>query len=816
MKRALAQIKHHPSRFGALLLAIAISVGFVTTTLVFVETESGSTRDQVAAPASEADVVVTVSNAPYEDESSYEEWIRTTETIADRLAAAPGVEVVAPVLTEYAQLGGSSVELTSTPPEQLQWRKLKEGTWPQSSDEIAIDAALAEDAGLRIGDTVSPQRYDEDAAPLELRVSGILTSTTSLLSGVSHTAMVSPDVLNATDPYWLVKGGAGTDPDQLRDATAEALSEYGDAFTVQTADDYAETMVNEMSGGVDIFRTILLVFGAIATVVGMLIIANTFTILIAQRRRQIGLLRAVGGSTGQVQREMLGEAFLLGAIGSALGVIGGIGLGVAAAAFTGSLASGVKVPWTIAISFAVGVLITVLAAWLPSLRTSQIMPMEALRTAATDDARARPGVASTIVSSLLLAGGIALLVVTFRTESNQVVLAVGAAALLALGVLLGAGWYVPGLLKALGLGPARLGPTPRLAVANAVRNPKRATATCLALMLAVGLVTTLQVGSASVKASSDAGIAQAYPVPLILESGTSSQELTGQVGDVDGVTQAITVWGAPLTLLDSEYTVLGIGPEIDQIVAGSAVGAQDILIDADMAKYEGLSNGDTTTVTTAAGKKVELTVRISKLASYGSPVVSIDTLRELAGDQVEPWAVWAGVDVRDADSARQVMDDVQELAPDAWLSGSLAMSTILTQMLDILLLVATGLLGAAVLIALIGVGNTLGLSVLERTRESGLLRALGLQRFQLRGTLAIEAVLLAVAGALIGVVAGVGFGALGTWAMMAEIDQPMVLVIPWALVGVDAVIAIGAGVLASVLPARRAVSVPPTVALAEA
>lgn len=819
MKRALAQVRHHPSRFAALLLAIAISVGFVTTTLVFVETESGSIRDQIAAPARAADLVVSSSDAPIASEDDAETVAGLQSELAQEIAATDGVGVVATVPTQYAGIGGRPVELTPAVLDELQWRELAEGAWPRGTDEVAIDAALAEELEVQVGDTVSMTVWDTESDQAELRVSGILTSSTSLLSGVNYTATLAPEAMTDLDRagnvIWLVDVAAGADVDTVLADLNAMLAGDGDWFVAEPSDSYASRLVNDLSNGVDVFRTILLGFGAIALVVGMLIIANTFTILIAQRRRQIGMLRAVGGSTGQVQRELLAEAVLLGAIGSALGLVGGIGLGALAATITGSIHSGLAIPWTIAVAFLIGVVITVLAAWLPSLRTSRIRPLEALRAAATDDARTHPGVVTTLVSGLLLAGGIALLVFAVTGDSNQVVLAVGSAVLLALAVLLGAGWYVPALVRLLGIIPARVGPTPRLAVANAVRNPKRATATCLALMLAVGLVATLQVGTASAKQSTEAGISDAFPVPLILDAGQSSDGLVEQVRRVEGITGATTLWTGSLSLFGQDGMVSGVGSEVDQVIPGLTIGPDELLLDAQTALSQELEDGDTVEATTPTGSSINLHVRVHNAAAYGWPIVNLDSLRAWNDGDVAPSQVWADLDSRDADTARQVVEDVQAIAPEAYLSGSIVESTMLTQILDLLLLVATGLLGAAVLIALIGVGNTLGLSVLERTRESGLLRALGLQRAQLRGTLAIEAVLLAVAGALVGVVAGLGFGWFGTWAVMTEMDEVTILEIPWGLIGVDAAIAVCAGILASVLPARRAASVPPTVALAD-
>lgn len=815
MKRAWAQVRHHRSRYGALLLAIMISIGFVTTSLIFLETESSSLRKQLAAPTTKADVVVDV--APGAAAAPAPEGVQS------RLAAVPGVAEAAAVPPMYLEVAGARVTAMPVVPEPLRWAELQEGAWPQTAAEIAIDEGIAEDRGITVGDTVTAELPGKETESVELRVSGIVARTGSLLSGLSLPTFVDPAFVAAHPDQvgsglWVVRAADGTSTDQLLAEVRAALSPYGADLRVMTAKAYGTEVAKSLASGVDVFAAILLGFGAIAVLVGLLIIANTFTILITQRRQQIGLLRAVGASTWQVRGELLAESLLLGAIGSMLGVGLGIGLATIATSVTGSLGLGLVIPWTVGPAGALGVLVTIVAALLPSLRASRIRPLEALRVAATDQARRRPGAATTVVALLLLLSGIGLGALAVLTGDNQLALSVAAGAALALGLLLGAGWYVPTIVRLIGALPAASGPTARLAAANAVRNPRRTTATCLALMLAVGLVVTLQVGSASAKASAEAGIVNNYPVPLSVTGASWGDSLPAGTADrvsgVEGVDTAIPVLSGMVTIDGDERQVFGVGPEVAGIVPGLSIGPDDLVVLSDDAVAQGWTNGQQVTVDIGGVGDRSMTVRTHDLAGYGGPVVAADTLRSWVPEATVT-AVWASVDTRDGDSSRATMEAVQALDPDFTIGGSVGYTTLLTQVLDTMLMIATGLLGAAVLIALIGVSNTLGLSVLERTRESALLRALGLQRSQLRVTLALEAVFLAVTAVLVGVAAGIGFGYLGTWALLSEIDEPVRLSVSVPLLLVDAGIAVVAALLASIVPSRRAAMAAPTQALAE-
>ena len=419
-----------------------------------------------------------------------------------------------------------------------------------------------------------------------------------------------------------------------------------------------------------------------------------------------------------------------------------------------------------------------------------------------------------------------VIVVALTADAHNVLLAVAGAAVTSLGVLALAVVVVPALLRAAGRLAGRGGPTARLAAANLVRNPGRSAATCTALMLAVGLIVTLQVGSATVKATLDAALDEKFPVDLVVTNpdGPISPAVTAAVGRAAGVTATVDVRSVQAGIVGAdpqedatELLVSAPGAGVERVVPTGLepLTGRTALVDGFTLEMLGARSGDPLELT-YQGRRARFVLQASEIPRSGGVVVTDDALTALAptAPTSELWAAAA-----DRDDARAVLAEVRQATagqPGLRVDGSLPEAAEVGQVLDTLLAVATGLLGVAVLIALIGVGNTLGLSVLERTRESALLRALGLQRRQLRGMLAVEAVLLALVGAVVGVVVGIAFGGVGAASLARETGMGALhLAVPVAqTLGVVAVAAL-AGALASVLPARRAALATPTAALAD-
>ena len=808
LSMAFSQLRRHPGRLIAVLLAVMISVGYLTATLTFVATETGSISSQVTARTAGADVIV-----------------ESDEVDAEKLAAmlpevrqASGVETAEVSYQSYLMVDDRTpVELQSLPDhDRLRWAELVDGAWPSNDQQIVLGRSTAEQLNVGLGDQVAITVREE---PETFTISGLTDEQKSLFSGMSLTGFVRSTALDPqlAEASLLVIGDGSVSPEQLADRIDTAI---GAEATALTARAYADEQLQNLANGADVTQSLLLVFGAVAVLVGAILIVNTFLILLAQRRRQIGLQRAVGVSGSQVRRSILIEALLTGVFGSVLGLGLGIGVAAVAAAVSGSLGSGLVAPPTTLLAGLLGVVVTLLAAVMPARRATRISPLEALRP--VDDAATvrRGSVAGGLISAVLAVAGAGLIVLGLRGGSQPLLFSIVGSGLVAVAVLTAARLYVPLLLRAIGLLAQPLGPIGRLATANSARNPGRAAATGAALMLATGLIVTLQVGSSSIKTSVNASLDEQYPVDMI---ASTSDQLPDTVADrvaaIDGVRQtavldAATVKIKPADQPKLEMTVYA-GADAPAVINSGSIPDDRLLINPFLAEQIGLRSGDEVRIGTGT-EAMPMIIEVSRIADGSDGVMSPSTLASITS-KTEPRAVWAkadpGADITEINSSlNQLVDD----HPEIWLSGSLTMKATYQTLLDTLLIISTVLLGVAVLIALIGVGNTLGLSVIERSRESALLRALGLQRRQLRLMLATEAVLLAVAGAAVGIAAGALFGWIGSAAMAAELKLGVAhFSMSAGQTAAVAGVAVVAGVLASVLPGRRAARATPVEALAE-
>ncbi len=824
LKHALLEVRYHPARFIATLIAIAISTAFMAGSSIVIATENNSLGSQLARPASNAHLVVTIADPSPPD--------RSATDVKAALAQVPGVVAAEQMIDAISLIrhGVDTIQVSATlvPSEPFRWANLIQGHWPTASAQIALSESGAKKLGVTLGDVV-----DNPMMGGEQTVVGITDEPASYLREAAyvHDFGQGNDFDHAAGT-WRVKLKPGTDVDTASAAIITALAPLAGKITPVTSEHYRQASVDSLTADLNVLKTLVQVFAVISLVVGVIIISTTFTILVAQRRRQIGLLRAVGASGRQVRGRLLAEALVLGVAGSALGLLLAIGLAAVAALFTGAIGYGLRVPTLdTVVAFGLGVLGTLVAALAPTASATRVMPLEALQPVATVEAERRASRVRAVICGLLVLLGGGLAVVSQVVRSHAVLTALGGAALITLGVLFGASLFVPALMRGFGRLVGGFGPTARLAAANAVRNPKRSAGTATALMLAVGLIVTLQVGTATVKASMRSSLDQAYPVDLVVsgqiwDGGGEAPTLTGlpeslpkRVAGVAGVGDAEPVLGvgAELQSNGSQETrepmlVRAWNDDLRSVVSGDQQppGPDEILVSR--------MRGDLTGRVTLKGASgaVELTVRKARLAGASGAMVDPAVLTRLGGTPklAEVW-----VSVPDRSNALPVVEGIQKVGgSDIQVAGSVAQAAMIERVLDLLLLITSALLGVAVLIALMGVGNTLALSVLERRRETGLLRALGLQKSSLQAMLAIEAVLMALAGTLVGLVAGVLFGWLGTSAIVKEVnDESMRYVFAvdvWQTLGMVG-IAVLAGLVASVLPGLRAARVTPTAALAE-
>ncbi|MEU8360474.1 FtsX-like permease family protein [Nonomuraea sp. NPDC048882] len=814
-RNALAELRHNPRRVVAVIVAIMISVGYLTASVTVLAGETKTFERTIIARVSETDVVVTVRT---DDRAAQARLVAQVEKAAGVASADLG-------FLSRGWVSGSSdwMQQQSLPDNpKLRWTDLAEGRWPAGPDDIALGNVTARQLNLGVGDRITITDKNTSAT---LTVTGLTHQGDSLLSGLTLNSFVAPSYYTAVDSIRtseqteiLVIGDGTLSQSQLAERV-EAVT--GGGARVETSAGMVQRLISQRTQGVYVFQLLLLVFGAVALLVGSIMIVNTFLILVAQRRRQIGLLRAVGGRRDHIRRALLVEATAIGVIGSLLGV----GLGVALSAVVAVvLDQALSVPaGQVAAVAVVGVVIAVLSVLLPARRAAMIAPLEALRTVAGDAIGRRASFVRRAVPPALVVLGLAGIGLGSTGTLFALAFFIGGSFVCAVGLLAATGSYLPPLLRGLGSTLRRTGPTARLATDNTLRNPGRAAATGAALMLAVGLVVALQVGAESMKATADDNLDARFPIDVTVSmlTGPLPAGTVGDVAAIAGITDAKGVRSTRVAIKAGGSTkrVLAQGPDAGALTTLWAprppITTEAVLADPYLLEDAGIKNGTRLTVTGRSGS-VTLPVRGDPLAPTDGLVVAPSVLAALDAD-APLGAVWAkarpGADIT---ALRSQLRTVAEPLTGAEVGGGLTAKLVYHTALDRLLAMSTMLLAVAVLIALVGVGNTLGLSVLERTRESALLRALGLQRRQLRWMLAIEAMLLSLAGAVIGVAAGAFFGWIGAYAVGAELNMENIqfsMSVPQTL-GITAV-AVVAGILASVLPGRRAAQATPVDALAE-
>ena len=815
----LAQLRAHAARLVAATLAIVIAVGFVVATLVLSETSRRTVLDAVAAQYVGAAVVVTAQGDPLDGVAATLTGLESVTAVAPTLETSVQANVPGRTGSQYLTVDAVAVD------PRLRWQQLDAGVLPERVGEVAV----SERTRAGIGDVLTVTSYAPDgtSSTTEATVTGIVDLRGDPAAGLHGRAFATPQqarAWGAGEPVELrIAAAPGRTAEQVRGDVTTALS--GEAVTVRSGTEQAEVAAEELMGDTAALTVVLLVFGSVAVLVAGLVIANTFAVLLAQRTRDLALLRCVGATAGQVRRSVLGEAFATGLVSSAIGVGAGIGLAAAVSAAAGGIDSPIplarlSVPWwAVAAGLLVGTAVTLLAALAPARGATRVAPLAALRPADLAPLRSRPGVRRLALGLVLLLPGAVLLVL--GVVSSDVLPALGGGALSFLGIVLLAQRAVPPVVAAAGRVAGRFGGVPAgLAAGNATRNPRRTAATATALLIGVTLTTAMVVGAASTRATATAGLAAEFPTDVVVEgfSGDLPPSLLGTLSAVDGVAGGTVVRAGDVTGPDGQPAyVRGVDPAT---AAPTLRSAHDLLLpqEGEVVVPEGtailwsVTDGDTVTLQgdTAADLRV--------LVADGD-VPLLVTAAQLQG--LVPGAGIAQLWLRLADAGPdaqvaavdRVTDATASADPSASVTGMVTLRNQIDEVLDVLLLVVTGLLGVAVVIALIGVGNTLALSVVERRQENGLLRALGLTRGQLRGLLAWEAVLVAWVAAVLGVLLGGAYGLIGAASVLGELGE-IVLAVPWLQVGAIVVVATLAGLLASVLPARRAARTPPVAAIA--
>jgi len=831
-KVSLRNLAAHKVRLVLTVLSVVLGTAFVAGSFVFTDTLQKTFDSIFDDTAQGVDVRVSAveqgsSGVPIADV----DVLRSIEGVRAVAPAVDGQIVVLNSSGKPMQNGGApSMGSSYLPPDQAlgEPTTFVAGTAPQQTGQIALNQGAATRAGLDVG---SNTRVLTMRGWNDVTVSGIYapdTDTGGYVGALFTDAQARELFTDGSHVGYIDVAGTGVSQAELSDRIAAALPDT----KVQTGAEVKQETKDEIGEALSFINYFLLAFGAIALLVGTFIIYNTFSMIVAQRLRELALLRAIGASRKQVGRSVVFEALVVGVIGSAIGLAAGVGLAYGLRALLNAFDLGLPegslqvAPRTVVVAIVLGVIVTVVSAYAPARRAAKVPPVAAMREefASTGDTlRVR-----TLIGAIAAVLGVLALVVGAQSTGGGAAAIVGLGALaLVLAVLLAAPALSRPIVGGLGAVFAKpFGPVGRLARTNAVRNPKRTAATAFALTLGLMLVSVIGVFGASAKSSVNSLVDKGVEADFVL---TGPQGIgvpagaAGAAGRVDGVAEAVSLHGVAAKIDDEDVfgTALSGSPDgvLDYTMKeGSAsVGGTDMMVSETEAADHGWQMGTPVTLTDRDGEQTTVTVTgiYEDNQLLGPWMVSDEVYREMTPANMRAeWAVLIkatpGADLNamatDLATATDpfVVVQVQDREQFKGAQG---------QQIDMLLSVLYGLLALAVVIAILGIVNTLALSVVERRREIGMLRAVGMQRAQVRRTIYLESVLIAVFGALVGVVLGVVFG----WGFVRTLaDQGLDQIsVPWGQV-IAMLIGSGiVGVLAALWPASRAAKTKPLEAISD-
>ncbi|MFI5885038.1 ABC transporter permease [Streptomyces sp. NPDC051554] len=828
-RTALRNVLAHKARLLMTVLAVMLGVAFVSGTLVFTNTISNAFQNSSAKGFDQVDVAV---KAKYQDDKgdTVGKTPELTQAMLDTSAKVPGAASATGVVNGFTAIadkkgkligGGFQSEGGNYWGDKDARYPLKSGAAPHGSGEVAIDSETAKRAGYKVGDTV---RISVDGPVLTPKITGIFTTDDGNVAAGGSLALF--DTATAQKLFGKagtydeidVKAAAGTSQaalkTQLDSALPKGLTETTTAKKL--ADDQAETIASSMSG----LKSGLLVFAGIALFVGTFIIANTFTMLVAQRTKELALLRAVGASRRQVTRSVLLEAFVVGAVAAVAGLLAGIGIGAGLRALMGTI--GATVPdgpliitsGTVLSALAVGILITMLAAWLPGRRAAKIPPVAAMSSLYAT-ATAKSLVLRNTLGALFSGAGIAVVIAatTMSGSDGQAPMGLGAV-LLIIGVFI----LTPLLSRPLIAASAPVlrifGISGKLARQNSVRNPRRTAATASALMIGLTLITGMTVMAGSLQQAIDKMASSAISADYIVSmaNGNSlSPDVDKTLTTTSGITASSPLRNAPSRIDGKSEFLTGVnGSAIAKLTdlkvdSGTfKVTGTQVVVDDDTAKSYGWKAGSAFTTHYEDGKAQQLTVSAVYEGNALIRGIMLDNAT-LAPHQTDPADMQ--ILVKTADGASSSTKDRLEKAlgsnPAVKVQDKKDLSDSIAQVFTLILNMVYGLLAMAVIVAVLGVINTLAMSVFERSQEIGMLRAIGLDRKGIKRMVRLESLVISLFGGVLGIGLGVFFG----WAAGELIGSKMAtyeLVIPWARMALFLLLAGTVGVLAALWPARRA------------
>jgi len=836
-KATLKGLLAHKFRLAATALAIVLGVSFVAGTYVLTDTINATFTNLFDEVTQGIDVAVRSKEAFSSQGTEVRDPIPAT--VLDGVKAVDGVKVAEGSVTGFAQLidkNGKAVTTGGAPtlgvsvssaPELQAGTTLREGRLPTGSDEMVVDAQTAEKHGFKVGDRV---KVLLQGPARTFTVSGIIGfGSAGNLGGATLAGFALPtaqEVLNREGRFDEIDvvAAEGVTPEQLRDRVRATLDPRYEALTGEELSADAARAINDSFGR--FLSTALLSFAFVALLVGAFLIFNTFSIIVAQRTRELALLRCLGASRRQVMGSVLLESLVVAVVASLVGL--GLGVLIAnglKALLTGILnfdlpTTGTVFLWrTVIVSLAVGIVVTMLAALMPALKATRVPPVAALQP---ETAFAPTGFRKRriVLGLLVTAVGVALLLAgLFQDQGNRLVNVASGAVIVFFGVAVLSPLIARPLARLIGWPFAKAFRLPgNLARQNAMRNPRRTASTAAALMIGLALVAFVSIFAASIKASTTKILDQTIAADYILNTDTFtpfSPELAERLADQPELEAVVGVRTGAFKQDGATKQLTGIDPlAYDRVVKSEVISGSfadlasgGLAVKEDVAKANGWRVGELVALQFPRGGTQQVPIKaIYKDNSVnGDYLLAMSDYQRFYADQADTQILVKARPGTSPDASRAAIDRVVTEFPNVTVRDQAEYKAETAKQIDQVVNLFFALLALAVLIALFGIVNTLGLSIFERIRELGLLRAVGATRGQLRAMIRWEAVIIAVLGAVLGLAIGVFFG----WTIVRALRSIGIteFALPVGQLVIFVVFAALAGILAAVLPGRRAAKV---------
>lgn len=876
-------------------IAILIGSMFMSATLLFANSVDDLMVRNATNEFGSANYAISFRNP----NSSPSSEIHYKDLHLDEISKMPGVngirsdDATALVRVEKGDKSVTSIAWSNGLYGNLPVYKSTEGRDPQEIGEITLIKSIAKSIHANIGDTITLVKVDDTGGDKEksydVRVVGLVddgehsqipfSNRGTYLGGITNDFCAKlENIENFDNQVVQSKVYMSIDESKINDLSPKINALLPSRFSLMSRHEVGVRSVRNVSNGTNFVTMFLLSFGILALLISSLVIANTFQVLVAQRRRTLALLRVIGAQSHQLYAAVLLEAAILGVISAAVGVLCAIGFMGAISNVNINSGPLSKIPLIVSLPaivwpIAIGTIVTVLASMSAARSATKVTPMEALRPMdLIKDKRASiiravfgvlfivVGILATALSATSLASMIAGKSPNAGSDSWMTLLgAMFGCALVFIGIIITATFWMPFAMKATGAIMALCGSASKVANANVQRNPRRVAATGTALLIGVTLVSTVVTGAICGKATLKGVVDDRYSVDIIIQGKNVDESLAADISKISGIKHTELLPAVPMTFKNAkgktEYAMAVGVDNVNQLknvmhtdLDGVNINKDSILLpkfneeggepfelkkgNLDLQAYvEKYSSGETDsdnitpftgTNTDSSNNDKSITVKQVQFKKYRNVnIYSRNTAfvsKSYFNNYLKPTThiLLISVDSSKAnlvDIVKNIRNITSSYA-EVMAAGSVFERAQWESAIDVMMMLLVGLIAVAVVIALIGVANTLSLSVIERTKESATLRAIGMTRGQVRRSLALEATLISLTSTVSGLIVGTVFGWIGSYMVFSVIGK-VPFVVDWAIYAVLALITLLAALLSSVLPARRAVKSSPVVALAE-